>query len=158
MQAGRHGEQLAEFDIRLHGIVQRKGLGQVFLREDFGFETLWKLRLFLMQHDARRDAGEGFTDGRHIRMRFAVSFAEILLVDQIAMADHDETAVLAGLLLKLKCLVEAGEVHSCRFSDLARVCQGAPAAVFVSRRIVVATFCKPEGGTECHCHTQRKFP
>ncbi len=86
-------------------------------------------------------------------MRFAVSLAEIFLIDQVAMADHQQAAVLAGFLFKLERLIEPGEIHPGHFPDLRGIRQRPPTAVFVRGRVVVAAFRKAEAGSENHPET-----
>ncbi len=106
--------------------------------------------MFLRQHDAAGNAGEGLADGRHIGMRFAVSFTEVFFVYQVSVAHHHQAAVLAGLLLEFEGLVQAGKVHARYFANLRRAAQRTPAARTVRRREVVGA------SAECHWQAQQR--
>ena len=114
MHARGHGQQVAEFDVRLARVVQREGFGQVFLGEDLGFEPFGNLVVLLLEHDAAGDAGVRLADRGHRRQRFAIALAVIFLVDQIAVARHQQPAVLAAAGGIVEGPVELLQIHARR--------------------------------------------
>ena len=71
-------------------------------------------------------------------MRLAIALAEVFLVNHVPVPDHHQAAMLAGLLFKLECLIQAGRVHPGHGSDLGGICQRPPAAVLVRWRVIRA--------------------
>ena len=130
-------------------VAERERFGQIFFGEDFGFQAVRNLVVFLLQHDAAGNAGERLADGCHIGMRFAVPFAEIFFVNQVSVPHHQQAAVLAGFLLEFESLIQTGKVHARYFANLRRAAERAPAARTVRRREVVVA------SAECHWQAQQ---
>ena len=113
-------KQVAELDVRLARIVQRKCFGQVLLGEDLGFQAFGNLVVLLLEHDAAGDAGVRLAHRGHRRQGFPIALAVILLVDQVAVARHEQTAVLAAAGGIVEGPVELLQVHARGLADLRR--------------------------------------
>ena len=100
----------------------------------------------LLEHDADRDAGESLTAGRQFRQRLAISAAEISFVDQPSVPDHEQSAMLAGLLHVFKGVVELAGVDARHLANFGRIVEISPAAFGVRGRIEVLSGKGREGG------------
>ena len=121
VHAGGHGQQLPQLDIGLQWIAQRKCFRQVPLGEYLGLKASGDPVVLFLEHDPAGNTGERLPDRRHIGMRFAIAFAEVLFVDQITVPHHHQAAMLAGFLLEFERLVKPAEIHASQFADLRAV-------------------------------------
>ncbi len=126
--AGGHAEQLAEFDIRLAGVVQRKGFREIFLGEDERVEAVGDFVVKFLKHDSASDAGEGLAGGGHVGIGVAMGASEIALEDQIAVADDEQAAVLGATLGEVIGPFKRGLIHPGQLATLGRIVQFAPSA------------------------------
>ena len=134
----RHRQHLTEGDLGLARIVEREDVGRhVLRRENFLIESVGDETGLLLEHDADRYAGKRLAAGGQFRKRFAVAAAEVALVDQVAVAHNQQSAVLAGLLDVFEGLVEFRGVDAGFVADFGGIGKGAPAALGIGSRIVV---------------------
>ena len=137
--AGRDRQQLSQLDVLLARVGQRKRLRRkVVRREDLLVQAVGKQLRPLGQQNADGDAREALAARGEIRRRVAMAQAEVVLVDQPAVAHHQQAAVLRAPLDELERLVELLPVHAGDAANLLRILQRAPAACGIGRRKVRA--------------------
>ena len=128
--AGRERQQLAQLDLGLGRIGKRKRLGrQVRRLKDLLIEAVGKQLRPLGHQDADGDAGERFAARGEVGRRVAMGQAEILFIDQPAVADDEDAAVLGAGLRDGERLVELGNVDSGNAAGLVGRCGRSPAAL-----------------------------
>ena len=141
---GAHAKEMSQFDIGLSRIIQRESLGQELFSKDFGVEAVWDFVVKLPQHHAAGDAGESFSSRGHVGVAVARGAAKVFLVDEIALAHHEQSAVLSASLTHFKRRFQAGQIHPGFLANLSRILQSAPTTLTVRRR-------KIRGGLESDC-------
>ena len=90
----------------------------------------------LRQHDAAADAGKHLSDGIHVGIGFPVCPPEVLLVNQVSVAEDNQTTMLACGLHILERFIESALVNAGDRTDLRSLVHRPPAALRVGRREV----------------------
>ena len=117
--ARRHGKQLAELNIGLPFVFERKRLGRhVALVEDSLLHSFRNSIFLLAEHDANRNTRVGFAAGSEFGRSLAISAAEVALVYEPSVPRDQKSAVLAGVLGVVKRLVQFGGVDLCCLKHL----------------------------------------